>query len=124
MKVTAIQTKAYRMKDMLLDVINEDEVITCKEIARRLGLKFNDIKFVVIKLVEWDLLCEKRGGKYLFYHKPKKHYLQELYHPMPNFKILSVYRHTADQDKHSVRNPYRGIQSFNASILGIQHDPY
>jgi len=66
MKVTAIQTKAYRMKDMLLDVIDEDEIITCKEIARRVGLKFNDIKFAVIKLVEWELLCEKRGGKYLF----------------------------------------------------------
>jgi len=25
MKVTAIQTKAYRMKDMLLDVIAEDD---------------------------------------------------------------------------------------------------
>ena len=112
------------MKDMLLDVIGEDEIITCKEIANRLGLKFNHIKFVVIKLVEWELLCEIRGGKNLFYHKPKKHYLQELYHPMPNFKILSVYKHTADHDKHSVRNPYRGIQSFNASILGIQHDPY
>ena len=70
MKVTAIQTKAYRMKDMLLDVISEDEHITCKEIANRVGLKFNDIKFVVIKLVEWELLCEIRGGKNLFYHKP------------------------------------------------------
>lgn len=124
MKVTAIQTKAYRMKDMLLDVIAEDEIITCKEIASRVGLKFNDIKFVVIKLVEWELLCEIRGGKNLFYHKPKQHYLQELYHPMPKFKILSVYRHTADHDKHNVRNPYRGIESFNASILGIPHDPY
>ncbi len=37
------------MKDMLLDVIDEDEIITCKEIARRVGLKFNDIKFVVFK---------------------------------------------------------------------------
>ena len=45
MKVTAIQTKAYRMKDMLLDVIGEDEIITCKEIGNRLGLKFNHIKF-------------------------------------------------------------------------------
>jgi hypothetical protein len=124
MKVTEIQTKAFRMKDMLLDVIKEDEVITCKEIAKRIGLRFNDIKFVVIKLVEWELLCEIWGGKNLLYHKQKKHYLQELYHPMPNFKILSVYKHTADHDKHSVRNPYRGIQSFNASILGIQHDPY
>ena len=66
MKVTAIQTKAYRMKDMLLDVIGEDEIVTCKEIGNRLGLKFNHIKFVVIKLVEWELLCEIRGGKNLF----------------------------------------------------------
>lgn len=111
-----------RLRELILDAVG-DEKITSLEISQRINAKYQDIKGAITSMVAYRMLNTEGHKSNTVYFINNPCMLQQILHPEPNFegRIKSVYKHTADQDRH---NNYRmkNAESFNASILYYLED--
>lgn len=111
-----------KLRKLILDAVG-DEKITSLEIAKRINAKYQDIKGAITSMVAYRMLNTEGCKSNTVYYVNNPCMLQQILHPEPNFegRIKSVYKHTADKDRH---NNYRmkNAESFNASILYYLED--
>lgn len=116
------EIEVTRLRELILDAVG-DEKITSIEIAKRINAKYIDIKSAITTMVAYRMLNSDGCKSNTVYYVNNPCMLQQILHPEPNFegRIKSVYKHTADQDRH---NNYRmkNAESFNASILYYLED--
>jgi len=110
----------HQYKDAVMETIGEDK-ITCQDMALKLNVHYNRIKWVMYRLRNEDHLVSYTFNDTTYYHKPKPHPLQNIFGHEVKFtddQIKSSQVYSEKDAKHNARHNHTQDSFYSSSIAG------
>jgi hypothetical protein len=83
----------YEVYERILGLFKDEELYASRDVANMLGIELKSISNLMSFLHRSGQLSGKIIGGRMHYYKIERCFLQDLYHPMPNFIVKSVTKH-------------------------------
>ena len=116
------EVNVTQLRELIVNAVGDDKV-TSAEICKRINAEYSHIKSAIASMVTYKFLSTSGNKGNTIYFIKRLCFLQNIFHPMPNFegKIIGVYKHTEDKQKHNDQRLLH-TESFNASVLYYLED--
>jgi hypothetical protein len=83
----------YEVYDLILSLFKGEELYASKDIADKIGIELKSISNLMSFLHRSGKLSGKIIGGRMHYYKTERCFLQDLYHPIPDFIVKGVTKH-------------------------------
>jgi hypothetical protein len=86
----------YEVYKLILNLFKDEELYASKDVADKIGIELKNVSSLMSFLHRSGQLSGKIIGGRMHYYKTERCFLQDLYHPLPDFVIKGVTKHKLD----------------------------